>query len=177
MSIGGLHRPPMLFENNVNIKWIIGLCVSRCWCLLKRHVCHDTTGQEFDGHYIEEVTLSLVDNLNGDANHDGKVEVGDLGILAAHYGMEIGATWEQGDFNHDGKVDVGDLGILAASYGTGMDTAADLNADDTKVFGFAVDDVDSDEESNGTLCSSLGLPLIAGLVLMGLMLVKLEVTA
>ena len=54
--------------------------------------------------------------LAGDANLDGIVNVGDLGILAAHYGQS-NCTWAQGDFNDDGIVNVGDLGILAANYG------------------------------------------------------------
>jgi hypothetical protein len=59
----------------------------------------------------------------GDANRDSKVDVSDLGILAANYGQVItastGDSWAYGDFNADGKVDVSDLGILAANYGTG----------------------------------------------------------
>jgi hypothetical protein len=70
-------------------------------------------------------------------------------------------------------VDVGDLGILAANYGTGSTTEANFNADYAKVFGTATDNTSSDD-TNDTLCSSLGLSLIAGLTLMGLMLVKME---
>jgi hypothetical protein len=55
--------------------------------------------------------------IPGDANHDGCVNVGDLGILAGNYGMMSDATWEMGDFNGDGMVNVGDLGILAGNYG------------------------------------------------------------
>ena len=64
----------------------------------------------------ESITL-VVTSLPGDANGDGMVDVGDLGILAANYGTASGATWGQGDFNSDGAVDVGDLGILASCYG------------------------------------------------------------
>jgi T5SS/PEP-CTERM-associated repeat protein len=56
--------------------------------------------------------------INGDANYDGVVDVGDLGILAANYGRTGERTWSLGDFNMDGVVDVGDLGILAANYGS-----------------------------------------------------------
>ena len=63
--------------------------------------------------------LTAQTQIPGDANGDGTVDVGDLGILAANYGLTSGATWAKGDFNNDGKVDVGDLGILAANYGTG----------------------------------------------------------
>ena len=52
----------------------------------------------------------------GDANLDDAVDVGDLGILGANYGL-AGKTWTSGDFNGDGVVDVGDLGILGANYG------------------------------------------------------------
>jgi hypothetical protein len=106
--------------------------------------------------------------IPGDANGDGKVDVGDLGILAANYGG-TNKTWVQGDFNNDTKVDVGDLGILAANYGTGT-SGANWDIDYAKAFSETV----ADEVADDTLCSGLGLPLIAGLCLMGLMLVKLE---
>jgi LysM repeat protein len=119
--------------------------------------------------------------LPGDANDDKAVDVGDLGILAANYGRNLQSEgvpsaqwWSLGDFNNDGAVDVGDLGILAANYGTAA-SGADWDADYAKVFGTTTEgDSDEADESNNTLCSALGLPLIAGLVLMGLMLVKLD---
>ena len=55
--------------------------------------------------------------LPGDANGDGAVDVGDLGILGANYGKTTGMTWASGDFTGNGAVDVGDLGILGANYG------------------------------------------------------------
>jgi uncharacterized protein (DUF2141 family) len=60
-----------------------------------------------------------MERIPGDANGDGEVDVSDLGILAANYGLTAGADWSMGDFNTDGTVDVSDLGILAANYGTG----------------------------------------------------------
>ena len=65
------------------------------------------------GGYVSKFTL-LID---GDANHDGTVDVGDLGILGANYGAVSGKNWLSGDFNDDGAVDVGDLGMLGAHYG------------------------------------------------------------
>ena len=106
----------------------------------------------------------------GDANRDGIVNVGDLGILAANYGGS-NKTWDEGDFNDDGLVNVGDLGILAANYGMGVSSAVNFNVDYAKVFGVAVED---DDSSEGLICSGLGLPIIMGLALMGLMVVKLE---
>jgi hypothetical protein len=115
--------------------------------------------------------------LSGDANDDGVVDVGDLGILAANYGMSSGATWDMGDFNGDGAVDVGDLGILAANYGTST-SGADFNTDYAKVFSTTTSsrtaDVMSEDDSTSTLCASLGFSLIAGLALLGLMVIKME---
>jgi hypothetical protein len=110
---------------------------------------------------------------SGDANYDGAVDVGDLGILAANYGTTSGSVWAKGDFNGDGAVDVGDLGILAANYGTGSNSSMSWDAAYTQAFGTTVED-NADETAGSSICSSLGLPLIGGLMLMGLMLVKLE---
>jgi hypothetical protein len=120
------------------------------------------------GDPIFEQTMTLL----GDANYDGMVDVGDLGILAANYGKTTEATWSQGDFNGDSAVDVGDLGILAAHYGDGGSISLDFNADYAKAFGTRVQEDASETQSS--ICSSLGLPMIAGLALMGLMLVKWE---
>jgi uncharacterized protein (DUF2147 family) len=110
----------------------------------------------------------------GDANGDGMVDVGDLGILAANYGGS-GKIWGQGDFNGDGLVDVGDLGILAAHYGEGVNTTVDFNADYAKAFGtMVVDDTEDDAVTSTSICIGLGLPLVAGLVFLGLMLIKLD---
>jgi hypothetical protein len=127
----------------------------------------------------ENVTYPRLRSLliPGDANGDGRVDVSDLGILAGNYG-EANKTWFRGDFNNDGAVDVGDLGILAAHYGQGTASAAmDFDADCAKAFGETVDDTPADDEVSETgspVCSSLGLPLVVGLMLMGLMLVKLD---
>jgi hypothetical protein len=56
--------------------------------------------------------------LAGDANGDGSVDVGDLGILGENY-THTGNWWElPGDMNADGEVNVGDLGILGENYNT-----------------------------------------------------------
>ncbi len=59
----------------------------------------------------------VVAALPGDANLDGDVNVGDLGVLAGDYGQTAGMVWTGGDFTGDGAVDVADLGVLAANYG------------------------------------------------------------
>jgi hypothetical protein len=109
------------------------------------------------------------DRLPGDANADGMVDVGDLGILAANYGMTSGASWGQGDFNGDGAVDVGDLGILAAHYGEGSSEATNFNADYAKAFGLtATTDKIENKEDSSSACSMMALPLISGFLLAGL---------
>ena len=70
------------------------------------------------------IAADLVSVIPGDANRDGMVDVGDLGILGANYGTLTGATWATGDFTGDGTVDVGDLGVLGANYGLGVPPAA-----------------------------------------------------
>jgi hypothetical protein len=114
----------------------------------------------------------------GDANDDGKVDVSDLGILAANYGRTSGATWGQGDFNGDGKVDVSDLGILAAHYGAGTGSTLDFNKD-AKAMGLMTgnDEPSAKEETPSTSalgCGAAGLPLIAGIFLMGFLFLRLD---
>jgi hypothetical protein len=53
--------------------------------------------------------------LNGDANHDGIVNITDLMALATNYNG-VGKTFAQGDFNFDGNVDAADLAILAGNW-------------------------------------------------------------
>jgi uncharacterized protein (DUF2141 family) len=111
----------------------------------------------------------------GDANGDNKVDVSDLGILAANYGVIAGATWTTGDFNRDGKVDVSDLGILAANYGTGTGSSLDFNAD-AKALGLT--DNAKVEESPATTalgCGAAGLPLMAGVILAAFCLSGLKI--
>ena len=57
---------------------------------------------------------------NADINNDGKVDISDLSILAAHFGQS-GQTFSTGDLNADGKVNILDLSLLAAQWGTSSD--------------------------------------------------------
>jgi 6-phosphogluconolactonase (cycloisomerase 2 family) len=50
----------------------------------------------------------------GDLDGDGDVDLSDLGILLASYGIDDG-----GDLDGDGDTDLADLGILLANYGFG----------------------------------------------------------
>jgi photosystem II stability/assembly factor-like uncharacterized protein len=58
--------------------------------------------------------------LAGDANRDGRVDIADMGILAANW-QQSGRSFSQGDFNYTGAVDIADLGILAANWQVQLD--------------------------------------------------------
>jgi len=64
-----------------------------------------------DGDVFELVIPAL-----GDANADGRIDVGDLCALASNWCMD-GKTWYQGDFSGDGAVTMADLSILAGYWG------------------------------------------------------------
>ena len=53
--------------------------------------------------------------FKGDANHDRKIDVADLGIFASNW-QQSPRTFSQGDFDYSGAVDVNDLGILASHW-------------------------------------------------------------
>jgi hypothetical protein len=55
----------------------------------------------------------------GDANLDGKVDIGDLGLLAGAW-QQSGKVWFDGDFTYNGTVDIGDLGLLAGNWQKGV---------------------------------------------------------
>lgn len=54
----------------------------------------------------------------GDVNDDRTVDLQDLAILLANFGMTGGATLEDGDLDGDGDVDLQDLADLLALFGT-----------------------------------------------------------
>jgi hypothetical protein len=154
---------------------------------LNNHILNLTLGGGTGELFMFDITdPNILIPSPGDANSDGAVDVGDLGILAANYGQDLRTGnvpqtqwWSVGDFNNDGQVDVGDLGILAAHYGEGSTTQLiDFNADYAKVFGTTVNEgIENDSAIANSECSALGLPLIASLMLAGLLLLgssKLE---
>lgn len=64
-----------------------------------------------------DVTL-VADALDGDANLDGTVNIGDLTLLAGNFGGT--SNWLGGDFNDDGDVNIGDLTLLAGQFGNSI---------------------------------------------------------
>jgi hypothetical protein len=88
------------------------------------YVMFEDTAVENPDQYAQRFNLGvngLWDNsialLSGDANLDHAVNVGDLGIVAGHWGYTW-VNWLEGDFSGDGLVNVGDLGMLAGAWGT-----------------------------------------------------------
>jgi hypothetical protein len=61
--------------------------------------------------------------LNGDANLDGSVLVGDLNAVGTNW-QSSPAAWSGGDFNADGIVDVADLNLLALHWQKSIPAAA-----------------------------------------------------
>jgi len=53
----------------------------------------------------------------GDVNGDGMVDLADLAVLLAHFGMDSGATLLNGDLDGNGSVDLADLALLLAQFG------------------------------------------------------------
>lgn len=82
-------------------------------------VLGDAQGDEFDAA-ASELTVSIkatASGLPGDVNHDGKVTIGDLAIVAAHYGKDASSPdWQEAkkaDVNKDGRIDIDDLSAVA----------------------------------------------------------------
>ena len=57
--------------------------------------------------------------LQGDANHDARVNLADFNILAANFGLS-GRDYTQGDFTYDGTVNLADFNVLAGRFGAAV---------------------------------------------------------
>jgi hypothetical protein len=55
----------------------------------------------------------------GDADHDGNVDLDDYNILAGNFNTS-GNTFSDGDFDYDGTVELDDFDILASNFGTSL---------------------------------------------------------
>jgi autotransporter-associated beta strand protein len=76
---------------------------------------------------------------SGDANLDGKVDIGDLGLLAGAW-QQSGKVWVDGDFTYDGSVNIGDLGLLAGNWQKGVAPGQPLVAFDVAMAQFSAFD-------------------------------------
>src|SRR4029079_18932519 len=75
----------------------------------------------------------------GDANLDGKVDIGDLGLLAGAW-QQSGKVWFDGDFTYNGTVDIGDLGLLAGNWQKGVSSGQLLESFDQAMAQFTAFD-------------------------------------
>ena len=53
--------------------------------------------------------------LQGDANRDGVVNIGDVNVISQHFNAS-NATWDQGDLNGDKTVNIGDVNLISTSF-------------------------------------------------------------
>jgi glucose/arabinose dehydrogenase len=60
--------------------------------------------------------------LQGDANYDARVNLGDFNVLAANFGQS-NRTFSEGDFNYDGTVNLTDFNLLAGRFGAAVGPA------------------------------------------------------
>ncbi|MBH06280.1 MAG: hypothetical protein CMJ20_08155 [Phycisphaeraceae bacterium] len=64
--------------------------------------------------------------IPGDANGDGMIDVGDLGIVGANFN-KTDASVHDGDFNGDGAVDIADVGIVGANWSAAQGSGITAN--------------------------------------------------
>jgi len=91
------------------------------------YISYDDAGRQASGQvnatsvasdHAPVVVDFVLPGLVGDLDGDEDVDLADLSILLAHYGMTGGAAPEDGDLDGDGDVDLADLSVLLAAYGT-----------------------------------------------------------
>lgn len=74
------------------------------------------TGDEFEAA-LSSVTVQITPGIPGDLNRDGKVSIGDVGIMASYFGKTANSSdWElvkRADLNKDGQINLLDLILLA----------------------------------------------------------------
>lgn len=74
---------------------------------------HDAKVDESD---VAHLLHGILKTEYGDLDLDGHVSIGDVTILAEHFGSAV-RGWGQGDVNGDGMVSIGDLTILSENFG------------------------------------------------------------
>lgn len=80
-------------------------------------VLADGEGKETEAAHAELAVRIEGNGLDGDLNHDGKFSIGDIAIVAIHYGKDSNSPdWnvaKTADLNGDDKVDIEDLAKMA----------------------------------------------------------------
>ena len=82
------------------------------------------------GYKIDEnMSLTIRETYNGDADIDGDVDADDVLALCSSYGVSDAATWSDGDMNYDGAVDFHDFFALFQNYGVGTLSSDNVSAE------------------------------------------------
>jgi hypothetical protein len=118
-----------------------------------------------DGNYSAEAVAAGITNaagqpltstvrrhfffLQGDADHDRRVNLEDFNILAANFGRSD-RDFTHGDFNYDGTVNLADFNILASRFGGTLPASAAPAAPASPfgATGIGQGEVDDDEASD-----------------------------
>ncbi|MHB1037748.1 MAG: ice-binding family protein [Pirellulales bacterium] len=83
-------------------------------------------GTDARGLWVEEVFQIIATDVNdvpGDVDLDGDVDIFDVAVLQTKYGTTSGATWADGDFDGNGTVDIFDVALMQTNYGEGVASA------------------------------------------------------
>ncbi|MFN0136658.1 MAG: hypothetical protein ACKVS9_11150, partial [Phycisphaerae bacterium] len=65
-----------------------------------------------------ELTACPRIDCDGDVDGDRDVDLSDLSILLANFGVQVNASRQMGDLDGDGDVDLSDLSALLGRFGT-----------------------------------------------------------
>jgi len=82
----------------------------------ENHVAACTTVEVVNGEVVE---LAPIEVISGDVNADGTIDIGDLTLMAASYGLTSSDAGYSDvlDLNRDGRINVQDLAILGSHFG------------------------------------------------------------
>jgi hypothetical protein len=97
---------------------------TQAWLVISSSSNSSVGAERFDFDNILFTSAQTL--LAGDANGDGAVDRADLAIVVAHFGMAVGATFEDGDFNADGRVNLADVTLLQQNFGSTPSAGAPL---------------------------------------------------
>jgi hypothetical protein len=104
------------------VEWRVGDYVTPTSQVRVRFIASDNPNNSLvealiDDFQVEALECEAPPDCPEDLNGDGEIDLSDLAILLANYGM-TGAAPEDGDLDGDGDVDLTDLSALLAVYGT-----------------------------------------------------------
>jgi len=69
-------------------------------------------------------TLIPLPGILGDATNNGIIDIEDLAVVSAYWGIGDDLNWQKGDFNADSRVDIIDLTDVAANWSFQVESAS-----------------------------------------------------